>query len=75
MNVQNDDNPHKNKIMSLLGLADDHDHDSILAHYNTLLGSYQEQMRKSANIRERIRLQNQMIALDDAFLDYQSSVV
>jgi hypothetical protein len=36
--------------------------------------SYQDQMKKSANIRERIRLQNLMIALDDAFLDYQSSL-
>lgn len=74
MKVQNESNPHKSKVMRLLGLTDEHDHDSILSHYNKVLGSYQEQMRKSANIRERIRLQNLMIALDDAFLDYQSSL-
>jgi hypothetical protein len=75
MTVERNNNPHKDKIISILGLPDDNqDHDSILCHYNKLLVSYQDQMKKSANIRERIRLQNLMIALDDAFLDYQSSL-
>lgn len=73
MNMENNDNPERDKIVKLLSLNSE-DHDTISSHYQRQRDTYQDQMRRAANITDRIKLQNMMIALDDAFLDYQSSL-
>ncbi len=63
----------KEKLLQLLSIQDT-DYDSILNKYNEQKEAYLTQLENAENIRVRIRLQNEMIDLDDAFLEYQSSM-
>ncbi len=63
----------KEKLLQLLSIQDA-DYDLILKKYNEQKEIYLEQLERAENIRVRIKLQNEMIDLDDAFFEYQSSM-
>lgn len=74
MNHQENSITEKDKLLQLLEIQDT-DHDSILASYKEQNKAYQDKMETAADIKERIAYQNLMIALDDIFLAYQSSLI
>lgn len=65
--------PEKENIVQLLGISVD-DHDIIVDQYERKQRLLCAQMKASRDIRERIKLQNTLLELDDAFLEYQSSM-
>lgn len=63
----------KEKLMHLLGIKQQ-DHDSLVNEYQQKQRKLYAQLKAATDIKERIKLQNILLELDDAFLEYQSSM-
>lgn len=73
MKSENERIPEVRKILQLLELPV-YEHEVVVSCYLQKQKILQYEMVHSCDIRERIRLQNTLMELDDAFLDYQSSI-
>lgn len=61
----------KQKLLELLGIDAETPEQDIKKHYNEIKKEHREKMLKEQDHRERARLQNLVIAIDDAYFEYQ----
>lgn len=73
MNKENGDSPEKNNIIRLLDIKE-RDHGTIAQQYEQKHNLLYAKLRGTVDIKERIRLQNILLELEDAFLEYQTSI-
>lgn len=66
--------PEREKLVKILGIKSTISEQELSDYYYKIKNEQREKMLKAKDIRDRVRLQNLVLAIDDAFLDYQDSV-
>lgn len=66
--------PEREKLVKILGIKSTISEEELSDYYYKIKNEQREKMLKAKDIRDRVRLQNLVLAIDDAFLDYQDSV-
>jgi preprotein translocase subunit Sec63 len=64
----------KQRLMEILGIDKETPDIDVNTHYKKIRDGYREKMLLEKNYRERARLQNLVIAIDDAYFDYKDSL-
>lgn len=73
MKREDGETPELWRISQLLQISV-HEHELVVSSYLEKQKVLQDEMKHSHDIKERIKLQNILLELDDAFLEYQSSI-
>lgn len=73
MKRANDSFPEKEKILKLLDIKEN-DHEAITTHYQQKQKMLYSRLKAATDIKERIKVQNILLELDDAFIEYQSGI-
>lgn len=73
MKRENGNSAEKEHIIQLLGITEG-SHEAILEQYRQKQALLYARLKEAEDIKERIKLQNILLELDDTFLDYQSSI-
>lgn len=74
MNSDNNGEPEKQKLLELLGIGKDTAEPDININYKKIKKEHREKMLNEQDYRERARLQNLVIAIDDAYFEYKDSL-
>lgn len=74
MNSDNNGEIEKQKLLELLGIDRDTPEPDINTQYKKIKKGHREKMLKEQDYRERARLQNLVIAIDDAYFEYKDSL-
>lgn len=74
MNSNNNGGIEKQKLLELLGIDKDTPESDINTHYKKIKKEHRDKMLNEQNYRERARLQNLVIAIDDAYFEYKDSL-
>ena len=73
MNDVNDEYE-KQRLMEILGIDKETPDKDVNTHYKKIRDGFREKMLQEKNYHERARLQNLVIAIDDAYFDYTDSL-
>jgi preprotein translocase subunit Sec63 len=74
MNSDNNGEIEKQRLLELLGIDKDTPEPDINTHYKKIKKEHREKMLNEQDYRERARLQNLVIAIDDAYFEYKDSL-
>ncbi|MGH2644792.1 MAG: hypothetical protein ACRDE2_12635 [Chitinophagaceae bacterium] len=64
----------KEKLLEILGVDKGIPDEEINSHYKKIRLEQKEKMLNEQNYRERAKLQNLVIAIDDAYFEYKDSL-
>lgn len=66
--------PERENLVKILGIKNPITEEELTDYYQRIKNEHRDKMLKAKDIHERIRLQNLVLAIDDAYLDYQDSI-
>lgn len=74
MNSDHNGETEKQKLLKILGIDIKIPDTEVNTHYKKIRKEYREKMLEEQDYRERARLQNLVIAIDDAYLEYRDAI-